>query len=69
MAMGTEALVEAFVVVDVPALPERIDPRGYTSGDVHRWLHHLTTHLDPTDTLHTTTPASAESTDLVLHEL
>ncbi|WP_327722795.1 NACHT domain-containing protein (plasmid) [Streptomyces sp. NBC_00490] len=45
------------------------NPRGYTPQDVHRWLHHLTTHLDPTGTLPTTTPQGAEATDLVLHEL
>lgn len=45
------------------------NPRGYTAEDVHRWLHHLTTHLDPTGALPTTTPAGAEATDLVLHEL
>ncbi|MFF4567961.1 hypothetical protein [Streptomyces sp. NPDC001435] len=26
------------------------NPHGYTPHDVHRWLHHLTTHLDPTST-------------------
>ncbi|MFR0353400.1 NACHT domain-containing protein [Streptomyces sediminimaris] len=45
------------------------NPRGYKPEDVHRWLHHLATHLDPTGTLSATTPASAEATDLVLHEL
>ncbi|MFF4978284.1 NACHT domain-containing protein [Streptomyces sp. NPDC001083] len=44
-------------------------PRGYTPDDVHRWLHHLTIHLDPTGTLNSDVPASAEATDLVLHEL
>jgi hypothetical protein len=37
--------------------------------DVHRWLHHLTTHLDPTGTLPATASQGAEATDLVLHEL
>ncbi|NNN34427.1 NACHT domain-containing protein [Streptomyces sp. S3(2020)] len=41
------------------------NPRGYTPEDVHRWLHHLTTYLAPAST----TPAGAEATDLVLHEL
>jgi hypothetical protein len=45
------------------------NPRGYTPQDVHRWLHHLTTHLDPTGTSHGTTTTSPETTDLVLHEL
>ncbi|MBN0048188.1 hypothetical protein JS756_29580 [Streptomyces actuosus] len=45
------------------------NPRDYSPQDVHRWLHHLTTHLDPTGTLPTTTPAGAEATDLLLHEL
>ncbi|MFF3312933.1 NACHT domain-containing protein [Streptomyces sp. NPDC002952] len=45
------------------------NPRGYKAQDVHRWLHHLTTHLDPTGTLHPTALARAEATDLVLHEL
>ncbi|MEU5324365.1 NACHT domain-containing protein [Streptomyces sp. NPDC021056] len=45
------------------------NPRGYTPHDVHRWLHHLTTHLDPTGFLPATTPQGAEATDLVLHEL
>ncbi|MFF5303538.1 NACHT domain-containing protein [Streptomyces sp. NPDC013161] len=45
------------------------NPRGYTPQDVHRWLHHLTTHLDPTGTLPATAPQNAEATDLVLHEL
>ncbi|MET7575192.1 NACHT domain-containing protein [Streptomyces sp. NPDC005492] len=45
------------------------NPRRYTPEDVHRWLHHLTTHLDPTGTLGVTNLARAETTDLVLHEL
>ena len=47
------------------------NPHGYTPQDVHRWLHDLATHLDPTGTLPTTAPtaAGAEATDLVLHEL
>ncbi|MEU6260471.1 NACHT domain-containing protein [Streptomyces sp. NPDC047043] len=45
------------------------NPRGYTPQDVHRWLHHLTTHLDPTGSLNATTPAAAEATDVVLHNL
>ncbi|MBK3563177.1 NACHT domain-containing NTPase, partial [Streptomyces sp. MBT62] len=49
----------------------RIAPnlRGYTPQDVHCWLHHLTTHLDPTGTLSATTAQGTETTDLVLHEL
>ncbi|WP_329347246.1 NACHT domain-containing protein [Streptomyces sp. NBC_01261] len=54
----------------IPAAIQTIpNPRGYTSHDVHRWLHHLSTHLDPVGTLHTTAPAGAEATDLVLHDL
>lgn len=45
------------------------NPRGYTPEDIHRWLHHLSTHLDPTGPLPTTAPQGAEATDLVLHEL
>ncbi|MFC5203130.1 NACHT domain-containing protein [Streptomyces kaempferi] len=45
------------------------NPRGYRPQDVHRWLHHLTTHLDPTGTLIATASQGAEATDLVLHEL
>ncbi|MFF7452558.1 NACHT domain-containing protein [Streptomyces sp. NPDC008132] len=45
------------------------NPHGYTPQDVHHWLHHLTTHLDPTGTLPANSPAGAEATDLLLHEL
>lgn len=45
------------------------NPRGYTPQDVHRWLHHLTTHLDPTGVLTAQAPRGVETTDLVLHEL
>lgn len=52
------------------------NPRGYTAAQVHRWLHHLTTHLDPTDTASTgggtatgTGGQGREGTDLLLHEL
>ncbi|WP_280883463.1 NACHT domain-containing protein [Streptomyces pseudovenezuelae] len=45
------------------------NPRSYTPQDIHRWLHHLTTHLDPTGTLHASPLACAQATDLVLHEL
>lgn len=44
-------------------------PHGYAAHDVHRWLHHLATRLDPAGTLQATVPAGAEATDLVLHEL
>lgn len=45
------------------------NPRGYTPQDVHRWLHHLTTHLDPAGSLPATASQGAKATDLVLHEL
>ncbi|MGW3151605.1 NACHT domain-containing protein [Streptomyces sp. NPDC001177] len=45
------------------------NPHGYTPQDVHRWLHHLTTHLDPTGTPQATATTGSETTDLVLHEL
>ncbi|AZP14738.1 NACHT domain-containing protein [Streptomyces aquilus] len=45
------------------------NPHGYAPKDVHRWLHHLTTHLDPTGALPATAPTSVEATDLLLHEL
>ncbi|MCX4919909.1 NACHT domain-containing protein [Streptomyces sp. NBC_00687] len=45
------------------------NPRSYSAEDVHAWLHHLTTYLDPAGTLPATAPAGAEATDLVLHEL
>ncbi|WP_405976500.1 NACHT domain-containing protein [Streptomyces sp. NBC_00988] len=54
----------------VPAATRTIpNPRGYTPQDVHRWLHHLTIHLDPTGALPATATQGAEATDLVLHEL
>ncbi|MCX5336866.1 NACHT domain-containing NTPase [Streptomyces sp. NBC_00140] len=53
----------------IPAATRTTSNPGYTPQDVHRWLHHLTTHLDPTGTLSAAAPASAEATDLVLHEL
>ncbi|MEU1181378.1 hypothetical protein ABZ464_27805 [Streptomyces sp. NPDC005820] len=59
-------LLARYIPAAIRATP---NPRSYTPQDVHRWLHHLATHLDPTGTLHATTPASAEATDLVLHEL
>ncbi|WP_105973694.1 NACHT domain-containing protein [Streptomyces geranii] len=46
-----------------------LNPHGYTPQDVHRWLHHLTTHLNPVGILPVTAPQGAEATDLVLHEL
>ncbi|GGN45799.1 NACHT domain-containing protein [Streptomyces fuscichromogenes] len=45
------------------------NPHRYTPQDIHRWLHHLTTHLDATGALPATASARAETTDLVLHEL
>ncbi|KUN29241.1 hypothetical protein AQJ23_00130 [Streptomyces antibioticus] len=45
------------------------NPHRYRPHSVHRWLHHLTTHLDPDGGLHLTTPAHTEVTDLVLHDL
>ncbi|WP_247707035.1 hypothetical protein [Streptomyces liliiviolaceus] len=65
-----DALDQHLLARFIPAVTRTSpNPRGYTPGDVHRWLHHLTTHLDPTGTLHPTAPARAEATDLVLHEL
>ncbi|MFI8447605.1 NACHT domain-containing protein [Streptomyces erythrochromogenes] len=50
------------------------NPDRYTADEVHRWLHHLTTHLDPTGTAGGNRPhpggnSPAEATDLLLHEL
>ncbi|MET7575318.1 NACHT domain-containing protein [Streptomyces sp. NPDC005492] len=45
------------------------NPRGYTPQNVHRWLHHLTIHLDPVGALRTTDSPGVDATDLVLHEL
>lgn len=45
------------------------NPHGYTTQDIHRWLHRLTTHLDPASPLGATASAGADSTDLVLHEI
>jgi len=59
-------LLARFIPAAVRTAP---NPRGYTPQDVHRWLHHLTTHLDPTGTFPATAPQGAEATDLVLHEL
>ncbi|MES5825482.1 NACHT domain-containing protein [Streptomyces sp. RG80] len=54
----------------IPAATRTVpNPRGYAPQDVHRWLHRLTTHLDPTGTLSATAPTATEATDLVLHEL
>ncbi|MFI1175754.1 NACHT domain-containing protein [Streptomyces melanogenes] len=66
----TDALDHHLLARYIPAATRTVpNPRGYTPQDVHHWLHHLTTHLDPAGTLHTTNPAGAEATDLVLHEL
>ncbi|WP_406486040.1 hypothetical protein [Streptomyces phaeochromogenes] len=65
-----DALHEHLLTRFIPAVTRTVpNPRGYTTDDVHRWLHHLTTHLDPTGTLPSTTPAGVKATDLVLHEL
>ncbi|MGW7130932.1 NACHT domain-containing protein [Streptomyces bobili] len=65
-----DALDQHLLARFVPAATRTApNPHGYTAEDVHRWLHHLTTHLDPTGTLHPTTAAGTEATDLVLHEL
>ncbi|MEU5404400.1 hypothetical protein ABZ348_34545 [Streptomyces sp. NPDC005963] len=45
------------------------NPNGYTPDQVHRWLHHLTHHLDPAGTTAATNTAGPEGTDLLLHEL
>ncbi|MGW4034600.1 hypothetical protein ACWEFL_35785 [Streptomyces sp. NPDC004838] len=50
-------------------------PDRYTADQVHRWLHRLTTHLDPAGTAGGTGTAAGtggqgpEGTDLLLHEL
>ncbi|MGW2689592.1 hypothetical protein ACWC6I_41365, partial [Streptomyces sp. NPDC001414] len=51
------------------AVSATANPCGYTPENVHRWLYHLTIHLDPAGILSAATPASAEATELVLHEL
>ncbi|MFJ4790827.1 NACHT domain-containing protein [Streptomyces sp. NPDC088794] len=67
---GPDTLDRHLLARYIPAATRIVpNPRGYTPQEVHRWLHHLTTHLDPTGTLHATTPQGAEATDLVLHEL
>ncbi|MFD9904032.1 NACHT domain-containing protein [Streptomyces sp. NPDC059063] len=64
---GPDALDRHLLARYIPAATRTApNPRGYQPQDVHRWLHHLTTHLAPT------TPSQAtgtETTDLVLHEL
>ncbi|MCX5357178.1 NACHT domain-containing protein [Streptomyces sp. NBC_00124] len=67
---NADALDQHLLTRYIPAATRTTpNPRGYTPQDVHRWLHHLTTHLDPTGALPVTTAAGAEATDLVLHEL
>ncbi|GHA72581.1 hypothetical protein GCM10010372_84090 [Streptomyces tauricus] len=67
---NADALDEHLLARFIPAATRTApNPRGYTAEDAHRWLHHLTTHLDPTGTLQPAAPARAEATDLVLHEL
>lgn len=65
-----EALDRHLLARYIPAATRTApNPRGYAPRDVHRWLHHLTTHLDPTSTPRGRATVEAESTDLVLHEL
>ncbi|MFB8405301.1 hypothetical protein [Streptomyces sp. NPDC055912] len=52
------------------------NPDGYTTGQVHRWLHRLSVHLDPVGTASNgggtaagTGGQNREGTDLLLHEL
>ncbi|MGW2301735.1 NACHT domain-containing protein [Streptomyces sp. NPDC001809] len=52
------------------------NPDGYTAGQVHRWLHRLSVHLDPAGTASNgggmaagTGGQAREGTDLLLHEL
>ncbi|MFJ6783054.1 NACHT domain-containing protein [Streptomyces yangpuensis] len=50
------------------------NPDRYTADEIHRWLHRLTTHLDPTGTAggvrtHAGGNSPAEATDMLLHEL
>ncbi|MBQ0850328.1 NACHT domain-containing protein [Streptomyces sp. BH-SS-21] len=67
---NADALDEHLLARFIPAATRTApNPHDYTPEDAHRWLHHLTTHLDPTGTLQPAAPARAEATDLVLHEL
>ncbi|MFD0305229.1 hypothetical protein [Streptomyces sp. NPDC127119] len=67
---NADALDEHLMARFIPAATRTTpNPRGHTAEDTHRWLHHLTTRLDPTGTLQPAAPARAEATDLVLHEL
>lgn len=60
-----DALDEHLLARYIPAATRTApNPHRYTAQEVHRWLRHLTTHLEPVGT-----SQRAEATDIVLHEL
>ncbi|MFI2215172.1 NACHT domain-containing protein [Streptomyces sp. NPDC020141] len=65
-----DAVDEHLLARYIPAtLRTTPNPNGYTPDQVHRWLHHLSLHLDPVDTGGGTGTGGPEGTDLLLHEL
>ncbi|WP_329025906.1 NACHT domain-containing protein [Streptomyces sp. NBC_00690] len=65
-----DAIDEHLLARYIPAtLRTAPNPDGYTAEEVHRWLHHLSVHLDPTGTTAGTGTGDPEGTDLLLHEL
>ncbi|WP_316782886.1 NACHT domain-containing protein [Streptomyces sasae] len=68
--LNADALDHHLLARYIPAACRTVpNPRNYAAIDIHRWLHHLTTHLNPAGTLEATTSAGVEATDLLLHEL
>ncbi|MFI1015769.1 hypothetical protein [Streptomyces sp. NPDC020965] len=62
-----EHLLARYIPAAVRTAPT---PCRYTAEQVHRWLHHLSVHLDPTGSQAAPgTPGTAGATDLLLHEL
>jgi hypothetical protein len=76
LALPDAAAVDSHLLARyIPAVVRTApNPNGYTADQVHRWLHHLTTHPDPTGAASggrtgTGTHDRAQATDLVWHEL